>query len=193
SQEEVEGKIPDRFNIVEHITGELSPEEDNLLGRIREFAEETSAVFEKSFSKELRSYRKEGRISFRITDFLKEKRFKVPKFEIFDKESGELKLEELGFDYQIEEGSFLLLFQLPKPLAQFWSKAGNSLWGEDSKDIDSVIGWGHFYRKLMPAVWKKQGFFENEKNLSFRKINDIGQHDPKEYYYLWRVKSWQRK
>jgi len=85
----------------------------------------------------------------------------------------------------------LLVFQLPKPLAQFWWKGGADSWGNLAEDInDTAIEWGHFYRELMPVVWETQGRHENESGLYFQRVNDIGEHDPKKYYYIWEISEW---
>lgn len=41
----------------------------------------------------------------------------------------------------------------------------------------------------MPVVWENQGYYENEIGLNFYRINDIGQHSPNNYYYIWEVES----
>jgi hypothetical protein len=39
----------------------------------------------------------------------------------------------------------------------------------------------------MPLVWKHVDFEEYEGNLKFSRINNIGEHDPQNFYYIWKV------
>ena len=101
-------------------------------------------------------------------------------------------MEEYGLDIETNGQNLLLVFQLPKPLSQFWWKGGADSWGDLSEDVqDTVIEWGHFYRELMPIVWEEQGRHENESGLDFQRVNGVGEHDPKKYYYIWEMSEWE--
>lgn len=39
----------------------------------------------------------------------------------------------------------------------------------------------------MPIVWETQGFYEQEEGMNFNRVNEVGQHDPAKYYYVWEV------
>ena len=100
-------------------------------------------------------------------------------------------MEDCGFRVEMDNKTLLVVFQLPKHLAQYWWKGGTESWGQESLDIeDSAIEWGHFYRELMPVIWEAVGRYENELGLDFERINSGGEHDPKKYYYIWKIIQW---
>jgi hypothetical protein len=118
----------------------------------------------------------------------------MPEFKVVNDEVADRFLKECGFEYKISEGSFLVVFQLPKPVAQFWWKGGVDTWGSQGVDVrGGVLEWGLFYRELMSIIWREQGFAENELGLVFSRINDIGEHDPQKFYYVWEVGQWNGK
>ncbi len=173
--------------------GELGVEGSMCLEKIRSFCHEVSEEYKEEFLSLLDTYRKEGHlISSKIIDYLMEKKFNLPQFIISQGERANGLLSDFELDGKINDQNLLLVFQLPKPLAQFWWKGDIGSQGEMSKKIDNAaIEWGRFYRELMPIVWEAQGRQENENNLDFRRINKFGQHDPKKYYYVWEISDWE--
>ncbi len=173
----------------------LTTETEDCLDTTREFCSELSESFKKKFLELLDSYQKEKKIlSPKIKEFLFKKDFTLPKFII----ANGLQAEDLLGRYDLNASNFdsqnslLLSLQLPKPLAQFWQKGGAESWGDMSIPLKGqVVEWGHFYRELMPTVWQTRGFYEEEKGLVFDRVNQINEHDPKKYYYVWEVSSWQ--
>lgn len=121
-------------------------------------------------------------------DYLTSHGLSLPEFIIADSDNAETMLEDMDLNWEMDKNRMLVTFQLPKQLAHHWWKGGAKEWGEGSEDVGGkAIEWGHFYRKLMPLVWEKLGFYEHEKGMDFRRINPIGQHDPDKYYYVWEV------
>lgn len=115
----------------------------------------------------------------------------LPNFTIASKNQARALLKEYRLYGEINKQSLLLVFQLPKPLAHFWWKGGTDSWGDLAEDVGgTVIEWGHFYRKLMPVIWEAQGRHENENGLLFYRLNDFGEHDPTQYYYVWKISAW---
>lgn len=89
----------------------------------------------------------------------------------------------------LENDEILMTFQLPKPLATFWHK-GVYKWGEKGVDTrNMVIEWGVFYRKLLPKVWHKLQHENTVGHFISRRINMVGEHDSKDYYYAWGIKK----
>lgn len=180
------------FYIVEKISkAELKPETRDLIDTTREFCLDLSNKFKERFLELLEEYHQQRRaIPSEILNYLKEKKFDLPKFTIAQGEEAGKLLKECGLYSRncVGDDVLILSFQLPKPLAQFWWKGGAKNWGSRAVDInDNTIEWGYFYRELMLEVWGMQGFYENEKKIGFQRINDIGEHDPKRYYYVWYV------
>ncbi len=171
---------------------ELNVEMKKCLKKTRTFCSELSEDFRQTFLSLLEQYRQGRRhISQKIVDYLLEKNFVLPNFTIARSEQAQILLEEYELDGEINEQNLLLVFQLPKPLAQFWWKGGSDSWGDLAEDVkDTVIEWGHFYRELMPVVWGTQGRHENENGLNFYRFNGAGEHDPKKYYYIWKISEW---
>ena len=169
---------------------------------LERFCNDLSDQFRNTFFSLIEEYKERKEIPQKIIDFLEKKNLTLPKFtiahgrhakellidiELYD-ESGE---GEEGDEYV--DNDFVLVFQLPTHLARLWWKGGANDWGEGGVDInDTFIEWGFFYRKLMPIVWEKLGEFENEYGIDFRRINDIGQHDPEKYYYAWYTDVWDK-
>lgn len=112
----------------------------------------------------------------------------LAQFSMFDGDSAISKTIEYGLDKMEDENGLMIVFNLPKPIGQFWWKGGTGLWGEQAVDVDGkVIEWGFFYRKLMDTVWETIGYYESETPLVLRRLNAIGDHDPKNFYYVWEV------
>ena len=171
---------------------ELDSETKRCLEKTRTFCSELSEEFKQTFLSLLEQYRNERRqISQKIVDYLLEKKFDLPNFTIAYGEKVQELLEEYGLDIETNGQNLLLVFQLPKPLSQFWWKGGADSWGDLSEDVqDTVIEWGHFYRELMLVVWEEQGRHENESGLDFQRVNGVCEHDPKKYYYIWEISEW---
>lgn len=171
----------------------MNPEQKKCLDRTREFCNELSKNFSADFLSVIEEYQNEGRpISQKIIDYLLEKKFDLPEFTILQGQSARELLIGFDLDSEVEDKELLLVFQLPKPLARFWWKGGANLEGNESRGKeDKVIEWGHFYRELMGGVWHLQGYYENEKGLDFCRVNDYGEHDPKKFYYVWKMNGWQ--
>lgn len=131
--------------------------------------------------------RDESRISPRIRDFLKEHRLDLPSFKIQLKERSDKFLKEVGIDDEISEDNFLVTFNLPKPMAQYWWKGGVEEWDVGARDVRGMsIKWGYMYRRLIPIVWDLTDRPENSE-VYMERINPIGIHDPKKYYYIWEM------
>lgn len=173
----------------------FTPESQNRLDTTREFCSDLSENFKTRFLELLDNYQKEKKVlSPKIKEFLYKKDFTLPKFILANGEQAENLLDEYNLDSSDfdSQNNLLLSLQLPKPLAQFWQKGGAESWGNMSIPLKGqVVEWGHFYRELMPTVWQTRGFYEEEKGLTFERINLVGEHDPKKYYYVWEVSNWQ--
>jgi hypothetical protein len=178
-----------RLHIEEHIEGDMSEKKLALLEKIRNFSADASENFRSTFIGLLLD--KKGQISKRMADHINAKSLDLPSFTIAEGSRAQEILRDFGFEEEIDKKEFLVSFQLPKPLAHFWWKGGEE--GEDSKVKNvgyDIIEWRKFYEKLMPVIWSSQAEYENEEGLDFNRINDFGEHDPKKYYYIWRVGKW---
>lgn len=187
---EIKNKKPDiKENLREH---SLSPELKSCLDKTKIFCNELAEEFKQKFLSLLDQYGNERRqISPKIVEYLLEKKFDIPNFNIAYGSRAKELLEEYGFSDEINDQSLLLVFQLPKPLAQYWWKGGTESWGSMAEDVEgAAIEWGHFYRELMPIIWEAQGRHENESGLAFNRINNVGEHNPKKYYYIWKISKW---
>lgn len=180
------------FNVTE-LLSERNLEHDLrlCLEKIRTFCNELSDDFQRIFTSLLEEYQKEHQMPQKVFDYIREKELLSPSFTTAVGEPAQMLLEKYNLPREIKKEQILLVFQLPKPLAQFWWKGGDDSWGEEGQRVGGmVIEWGHFYRELMPLVWQAQGRHENENGLDFERVNGLGQHDPKEYYYVWKVSVW---
>jgi hypothetical protein len=156
-----------------------------LLKRCEEFVKKIEAKVSADFEKMLAEER-EGKVSVspQIIEFLRDNNLHKPQFSILrDRAEAEKILAELDIGTALEsENSFVIVFNLPKPIAQFWWKGGTDLWGEQAVEVEGkVIEWGYFYRKIMETVWEAIGYCESETSLRLNRLNGIGEHDPKNF------------
>ncbi|MFA6535869.1 MAG: hypothetical protein WC250_03500 [Candidatus Paceibacterota bacterium] len=123
-----------------------------------------------------------------ILAYMEKTEMNLAQFSMFWGDRAVSKTIEYGLDEMKDENGLMIIFNLPKPIGQFWWKGGAGLWGEEAIDVDGrVIEWGFLYRKLMETVWETIGYYESETSLNLRRLNAIGDHDPKNFYYVWEV------
>ncbi|OHA37160.1 MAG: hypothetical protein A3B27_02620 [Candidatus Taylorbacteria bacterium RIFCSPLOWO2_01_FULL_50_130] len=162
-----------------------------LRENIHTFTEDVANTFQQTFKLLLEEYKKRTDLpSDEIIAYLANNKLDKPNFIVAS--NGENLLAELGFSNErVNADQIPVSFQLPKPLAQFWYKGGTDSWGALGRDVGpNITEWGHFYRKLMEIVWEKIGYYESEKGLVFERVNGIGDHNPKSYYYIWKISRW---
>lgn len=125
------------------------------------------------------------KISPKIREYLENKGMDLPTFDLYAKNEADEALQKFGFNGEkIEMGNFLVVFNLPKPLSQFWWKGGAESWGSESRDVRKmVIEWGRIYRLIIPVIW----YAVDRSTSTMERINPCGVHDPKQYYYLWEI------
>ena len=195
----IEEKRPsetDMRNFTSIDTSSLEDNERRLFEAIFPFAEKFRQKFQATLRKQIETYREGGGImSDRIKDYLLEKDMLLPRLDIC---SGEAALSFLQKTNLLDTTKFevgkdlMLVFQLPKPLAQFWWKGDTSGSSKGvNVDLDGVgVEWGKFYHDIMPIVWEFIGEIECESNVYMVRVNDCGQHDPNLYYYVWKIVEW---
>jgi hypothetical protein len=165
----------------------LSDTSEQTLRDLQECTRTMSEAFQVAFHELLDRYQQErAKIPPKVIQYLLERGHDLPKFMIFDAGRGEEYLASQGFSCQIHAGGFVLLFQLPKPLAYFWFKGPYN--DEDGERVDLTRGevteWGWFNNQVLSVIW--QGVDDSE-TFRFERINGFGQHAASEYYYLWEV------
>lgn len=177
--------------IDEFINGKDFTREDiDLLKTTRSFCTDVTNDFNNTFGDMVELYKENGNpLPQNIVNYLYEKKYNIPHFIIANGEKAKDFLNDCGFnDHEIDKGNLLLIFHLPKPLTQYWWKGGENTWGTMSESVNgSVIEWGNFYRHLLPTVWNNEKTYEENDKLFFGRINDLGNHEAKKYYYLWEI------
>jgi hypothetical protein len=162
----------------------------DLLEDTTRLAQEMGVEFKQTFLQLMKEYYKtHGRLGPKIQTYLQEKMLDRPRFAIYDHEKAKQLFEELGFTQEsIEQNHLLLLFELPKPLAEFWWKNNNQPWAEGSQEIKgSAIEWGQFYEKLIKIIWRHLDRSNDQGSVYLDRINDQGHHEPHKFYYLWET------
>lgn len=179
-----------------------TPEQRSLWNRVQEYTSEASDAFHRELEGLLDAYTYGGGEGMRpeIREFLMQHGLTFPEYKFRFGEEGRKMLDELGIGEDVcalhgAEG--VLIFQLPKPLAEYWWKSSARLDSSSLHERDNyrkpedyggmVIEWGKIYSNVMPAVWEVVDRYNSEGDIRFDRINDVGQHDPKEYYYVWVV------
>lgn len=191
--EEPEGEVIEdetmTYNIREVGIDESSLDEEQLelLNKLREFAQNTSKTYRKMMRLLMKGYQRHNpQFTERIFQEMMLRGYDLPAFTIYSPEAAAQFLSdqpELGVG-AVHSGTFLLNFNLPRPIGRFWYRGGN---GKLSKPVnEGEIEWGHFYRSSMPAIWNSVDLaFINR--LFLDRINQFGQHNHNSYYYLWEA------
>ncbi len=125
----------------------------------------------------------------RVLTFLKEQNLLVPQFTLADAWHGLKLLGKLGFPREtLWSDGYVLVFNFPKPVAQYWKKGTGGLPIEEAIDVRGMVTeWGTMYQNLVRLIWRARDTAEEKEQLFFRRINSAGQHDPKSYYYIWEI------
>ena len=180
------------------LENELTKREKEVLKIIKTFVEELTESFEWIFNDLIDEYQRRGnKFSSKLSMYLDESRtdivnHKCPKFQIANGTKAKKLLTDLGLEeYEMDTETFIVNFQLPTPMAQWWwDHGGKSTCGtfyDDHMENNSVIGWGDMYRKCMQTVHGVYGYYENEKGLWLDRVNGLRQHDKERYYYVWEA------
>lgn len=141
---------------------------------------------------------KTGRNYDKILDYLKTHNLTRPSFLVFDnvgfdreikskvsREVNEIVLRDPKFDNE-DNDSLYVVMNLPKPVAYWWEK-GVGDWGSQGEDLkDQVLSWGSVYRDTMNAVWENINYVEG---VDVERLNDVAEHKPFEYYYIWKIEK----
>ncbi len=166
------------------------PDRKELIGITQEFITDMRERLKEKFD-ELIAESRENATSVppEIVAYMEKTGMNLAQFSVLEGETARLKVGEYPNVAEPEqEDGLVIIFNLPKPIGQFWWKGGVGLWGEQVVDVNGkVIEWGYFYRKLMETVWETIGYYESETPLVLNRLNDIGEHDPKNYYYIWEA------
>jgi len=130
NQEDIANLIDEiQINTKEIIsTTELTRRQSELLKMIRSFINNINNTFKKEFVEEIKKYNKTHTpIPEKILSFLTRKNLLFPSFILADADNADSLLNELGLSNKnpfkkttsFKDDEFLLVFQLPKPLARF--------------------------------------------------------------------------
>ena len=166
-----------------------NPERKELVKLAREFAEDMQKLLKNRLGELIvESQQHPTSISPEIIAYMEKTGMNLAQLSVFEGDDAQSKTLEYGIDKMEDENGLMIVFNLPKPIGQFWWKGGTGLWGEQAVDVDGkVIEWGFFYRKIMETVWETLGYYESETSLNLRRLNAICDHDPKNFYYVWEA------
>lgn len=176
-------------------------EQAKLWLAVNEYVKEASQTFHDRLVDVLIEYQYgSGMISDKILIYLEKQKLIYPNFTFRFGKQGEELLKNIGLADRAERinpDQGVLVFQLPKPLKEFWWKSTERVAEgrrrdyviEKIKDVrpldDTAIEWGKIYDRIMPTVWEVRDRYEAEGKLFYERINWAGEHDPDEYYYVW--------
>lgn len=187
-----EDKKPMTYNIAEFGIDEskLTPEQLETLEKIRKFAKNTSKTYRSVMRVLMNTYQQNNpNFTDRIIRQMKERGYDLPSFSIYGRDATSEflnKQDGLSID-SLKEDSFLVNFNLPKPISRFWYRGGS---GSKSVPVpQEAIEWGDFYRRSVPVIWNATDQALYDDKLYFDRLNRNGQHDPKKYYYLWEASN----
>lgn len=198
SEEELQKRIQEAKVAIKVDTAKLSPEKKELLPVAVNFARRASISFQDRLNYVMEEYMNGPGVEVFTPEMLakmRDKKHDLPEFTVMDGESAGrfLKETDLAEWAELNDRNFLMVFNLPKPIARFWYRGGAELWGTGGQEIpEENVEWGRFYREVMPAVWNEVGYEESEGKLDFSRVNGVGEHDPQRYYYIWEVSRYPR-
>ena len=182
------------YNIKEYGIDEskLSPEQMELLGKVRTYAQNTSKTYRSAMRVLMTAYQQHNpNFTDEIMQKMKDRGYDLPDFSIYGPESAQEFLSqqvELGID-SIQSEDFLVNFNLPRPIGRMWYRGGNG-----SRSIfvpEGAIEWGDFYRRTMPVIWNAADRAAMTDKLYLDRLNQFGQHDAKRFYYLYDAANMQ--
>lgn len=124
-----------------------------------------------------------------IAEFINQKNFDTPSFLVADYTNSRQLLDSIDKpDLNIDPEALLVVFNLPKPIANWWYKGGEQEWGNVATPIgEDIVPWGLLYRRLMLPVWDNLDLSSNLYKLYIQRLNDIADHQKDKYYYIWQV------
>lgn len=188
--QEAEDEEPMTYNIKEYGIDEskLSDEQLELLGKVRTYAQKTSKTYRTAMRVLMTAYQQHNpNFTDEMIQKMKDRGYDLPDFSIYSPEAAQEFLSqqaELGID-SVQEGDFLVNFNLPRPIGRMWYRGGN---GSRSIPVpEGAIEWGEFYRRTMPVIWNAADRAAMTEKLYLDRLNQFGQHDAKKYYYLYEA------
>lgn len=115
----------------------------------------------------------------RITETLRKSETDKPKISVRFGQGALDLATEVGVDNIVDSEQIikegLVVMQLPKPLAKYWYRTDGGA---------KKVNWGRIYGQLYDEFW--QGVkYAKEQGLYLKRVNKVGVHDPKKYYYVF--------
>lgn len=166
----------------------FSEKEQALCEVATDFCRDLTTEFRDHFQVVMNEYRLSGgRVSLEMIQRMRELGIDTPVLQVHLQETRERLLEKYGFEnFPLAPESALVLFDLPKPLSQYWWKSKYPGRGKVQGLQGMAIEWGDLYTAVIDRSWKvvedysKQGF-------DFHRVNQGGKHEPLHYYYIWEI------
>ena len=159
-----------------------------LFDRVVQLAAALSFDYHAALVTELEKYGQDHTVlSKRLTNHLAENELDYPEIQIGDRRLLQQLLgDEAVQEQELDEAGFAVNFQLPKPLAYFWWKTDRRVQSPGAEPgIHGAVAWGDFYRSLAEDVWGSIEQVERDYGVRLERLNDLGDHVPKAYYYVF--------
>lgn len=125
---------------------------------------------------------------------LSQKEIMQPYFYIAFNSEREKILRKLNMNQSLKKNSLILIFKLPPFLtSQISEEELPLLQGLTNNRKECWEEWDFIYKTLRGNLWNILHKHEQKQNLKFRRINNVKEHDPKNYYYIWEVSLGNRR
>jgi len=122
-----------------------------------------------------------------VPSILQRNSLHLPSFELHDRSSAKDVLSQAGYeDESISQDGILLLFKLPHLSSIVWRNIDMETYNSTRKKVGKTI-WARLGYDAKMAYVGTYELYEKSNNLSFRRINEYGHHDPEVFYYLHEV------
>ena len=86
-----------------------------------------------------------------------------------------------------EDDDWILVYNLPKPVGQFWKKGSDGWVEQGTKIEEQIINWGKLYQTITEQIWGLIDIYYNSRGLKLTRLNPVGVHEPLNFYYIWKV------
>lgn len=190
------GEFPNTTIFVEEVN--IRPLESLLL-KTFSFIEDATSKFDSDFVRLYQEVRAKRGImdTSGSLNFLIRRQLHLPLFYIFDSKNASEFLEKADFgDTEVNDDKLLLIFRFPDLISQ-WNKfkyEKDESDEEENKYKKLTPEWGKMIRPLKKGIRKTiKQHSNNLQQLTFDRLNCIGEHKSNMYHYIWEVSLYEKK
>jgi hypothetical protein len=163
SPDQITVGIPD--NITLRLSDNPTRNKQQLIGNVVDFATKVTRGVKGTLTNNL-IHRKVDRT---VIDYMQTMKLDQPLITIADGDEANETLEYCGFPQKnIYAHEVLTVIRLPEP-------------------VHEVNAWARMYKPLTDNIWDEIRRQEKDKDMKFKRVNRVGDHDVDKYWYVFRT------